>query len=164
MHDAPSAPSIKVSAQNDGISSEQMEQLSAELQNSRLPRTERSVGGHIHRTYIIDVQGQHFELTVSDPIFRTATFAVTPMLGGGSNSHGVYISFNQYDQSVLIGGSYGLINAALCAIPAIGWVGCAAITAALVFVASYVSTHGACSGNKVMRVYINTFRVTCVKP
>lgn len=94
------------------------------------------------------VPGGVFDLTVLKP----APVLVTPMLGGGSDAGGVYILLNNFDQQLVLGGASAAVGIALCAIPAVGWVGCGAITAALVVAFTWLSNYATCPGN--LKVYV----------
>jgi len=82
--------------------------------------------------------------------------AIVPMLAGGSNQHGPYLDLNQFDQDLVISGGAAAIGLAACAIPAVGWVSCAAITAALTVAAVALAHNGKCKGE--FRIYLNRAR------
>lgn len=82
--------------------------------------------------------------------------AIVPMLAGGSNQHGPYLDLNQFDQDLVISGGAAAIGLAACAIPAVGWVSCAAITAALTIAAVALAHNGKCKGE--FRIYLNRAR------
>lgn len=119
-----------------------------ELIASDAPRTTEETFSETLYTFEIPVESATapdgtFEFTVAVP----KDDVVTPRLGGGSDSYGPYILLNEFDQNLLIGGGGAAITAGLCAIPAIGWISCAAITAAVVVAATWLSVNGTCPQN-----------------
>lgn len=103
-----------------------------------------------------------FEVPIDDPSVPGGIFsftvvvpkkdAITPRLGGGVDTVGVYVLLNAFDQNMLIGGGGAAVTAALCAIPGLGWIGCGAITIAVIAAAAWVSTHGMCP--KTLKAYV----------
>lgn len=75
-----------------------------------------------------------------------------PALGGGTESGGVYITLNATDQEALLNGSSVLVTAALCAIPAVGWISCGVIGAAVAIAWTYLNAHGICSNKRTLRI------------
>lgn len=57
----------------------------------------------------------------------------------------VCIFLNRTDQGALAAGGAAFLAIAICAIPAIGWIGCAAVAAALTIAAFYIATNGLCA-------------------
>lgn len=94
-------------------------------------------------------QGE-FNLTIAAPVGGGAN----ARLGAGSDSAGVYVLLNNFDQNLIISGAGAAVTAALCAIPAIGWVSCAAITAAIVVAATWLAVHGTCPVNLKAYIFI----------
>lgn len=102
-------------------------------------------------TYVFDVPvdgSSTFQLTVSVP----KEGPLRPRLGGGTDDRGLYILLNNFDQNMVVGGGAAAVSAALCAIPAVGWVGCAAITVAVVAANVWISQNGLCPQN--LKMYI----------
>jgi hypothetical protein len=61
-------------------------------------------------------------------------YAITVILGEG-------------DQQALAAGGYNALNVALCAIPAVGWASCGAITVGLQAAGAYLQAEGLCQGD-----------------
>lgn len=77
-------------------------------------------------------------------------------LGGGYDSGGHYVLFNQFDQAMLYNGSGFLLGAAICAIPAVGQIACLAVQAIIAVAAAAVSAQkGTCKNNKQLKVYFS---------
>lgn len=83
-------------------------------------------------------------------------------IGGGGGVTKPYISFNQTDQKAIMAGSGALMTAAICAVPAVGWVACG-VAGALVAVAFvYLKDRGICPKSKGnLRVYLKSRYVGC---
>lgn len=124
-----------------------------ELIASDIPRTVEDTHSETVYTFHVPVDdpsvpGGVFDFTVAaqkDGVF-------TPQIGGGSDSIGAYILLNSFDQNLILSGASSVVTAALCAIPAIGWVSCAAITAAVTVAATWIGVHGLCPGQ--LKAYI----------
>lgn len=155
---ADSAPATDSSLISElGITEEQWHEEADRLIASDLPRTVTEVVGGTEYVFHLDIDeevvpgGGTFDLAFvvdaeGDPDL------IQPMLGAGSDSRGAYILLNNYDQNMLIGGYTTAIAVALCAIPAIGWVSCAVITAATVAAASWLAVNNTCPQN--LKVYL----------
>ena len=87
---------------------------------------------------------------------------IVPMIGAGSDGRGPYVLLNNFDQNVVLSGAGAAVTAALCAIPAIGWVSCAVITAAMVVVGVWLSQNGTCPQNLKIYLFQQYDRVRCV--
>jgi hypothetical protein len=114
-------------------------QLKAELEASSLPRTVTVSGGTRTYTYTLPSGSA---LVLSEPSKKAD---LAPMLGvGGCGWFNVCIYLNRVDQGALATGGAILLTAAICAIPAVGWLSCAAIAAAIAVGAYYIAAYGFC--------------------
>lgn len=77
---------------------------------------------------------------------------MVPMIGGGMEGNGFYITLNPTDQAALTNGSAAAIGAALCAIPAVGWAACGVIAVVLAIATTYVNAHGLCSNKRSLKL------------
>lgn len=68
----------------------------------------------------------------------------------------VFVYLSRADQQALASGGTSALNVALCAIPAVGWVSCGAITAAVQGAAEYLKAHGLCQKNFLMKLDFNS--------
>lgn len=134
-----------------------------ELIASDIPRTVEDTPSEAVYTFHVpvadpSVPGGVFDLTIAAP----KDGAITPQIGGGSDSIGVYILLNPFDQNLIISGGAYAVGAALCAIPAIGWVSCLAIQAAVTVAATWIGVHGTCPQNLKAYIFVPE-RNRCVR-
>ena len=80
---------------------------------------------------------------------------MSPMLGGGINRTGLYISFNRLDQQAIIGGAGAAIATAICFIPAVGVPACVAAAAVVAAATVYLTNAGLCANGDELFVYVN---------
>ncbi|WJS90900.1 MULTISPECIES: hypothetical protein [Microbacterium] len=125
---------------------------------SDLPRTVTEQDGVTRYSFELTPQGEGVPTgyTMDYTVELHDDGAIVPMLAGGSNQHGPYLDLNQFDQDLVISGGAAAIGLAACAIPAVGWVSCAAITAALTIAAVALAHNGKCKGE--FRIYLNRAR------
>ncbi|WGD37429.1 hypothetical protein [Lysinibacter sp. HNR] len=131
------------------------------LISSNLSRTAKTLPTVIEYTFQVPVEGRTVAFTVGTP--RDGLIA--PRLGVGEDKNGPYILFNQTDQDFIAAGTFWVVGAALCAIPAVGWVGCTALTALLAAVGVFLANTGKCKNNKQLKSYIfnpTVGRFSCV--
>ncbi|TQO18880.1 hypothetical protein FB472_0408 [Rhodoglobus vestalii] len=146
-----------------GVTEEQWDQAVADLIGSEVPRT-------VNET--IAATDYTFHIAVDDPAVPSGEFdfsvavpkvgVITPSLGAGSDARGPYILLNNFDQQVLVGGGSAAITAALCAIPAIGWISCTVITAVIVVAAAWITTYGVFPQNMKSYLFQQYARHSCV--
>lgn len=99
--------------------------------------------------------GYGMKIGLSEELAKTSPGQVVPMIGGGFQSGGVYITFNNTDQRAIATGAGIFLGAAICAIPAVGWVACG-FTAAIIGTATvYLNTRGICPNNRVLKISAN---------
>jgi hypothetical protein len=154
---AAAAPPGAGGGSSDKLTQQEWKQLKAELESSSLPRTVTVSGGTRTFTYTLPTGSA---LVLSEPSEKTS---VTPMLGvGGCGWFNVCIYLNRVDQGALATGGAILLTAALCAIPAVGWIGCAAIGAAIAVGAYYIAAYGFCSRNLQIGLIPPGSNVRCV--
>lgn len=63
------------------------------------------------------------------------------------------IGFNTVDQQALASGGAAVVTAAICAIPAVGWVACASIGVVVGVATTYVLANGICSRERILWWY-----------
>lgn len=83
-------------------------------------------------------------------------------LGADSDRHGPYYLLNHFDQQVIANGAAAVVAASLCAIPAVGTIGCVAIQAALAAASAWISNNGLCPENLKGYFFNNGIRPSCV--
>lgn len=119
--------------------------LRNELANSSLERTR-----HVNfTTYNL---GRGVEISILDEAVVKDRIANSPQLSGGTWSGGFYVKFNNTDQQALVNGGAFLLGAAICAIPAVGWVACAVVGAIIAIATTYVNARGICTKNRQLRI------------
>ncbi|WP_018134006.1 hypothetical protein [Acaricomes phytoseiuli] len=144
---------------SQGLTPEQFQAVIADLKNSSVPQSEDTATSLKKTTFTFP---QGFSLTfVEDQTIQDPT-KIQLRIGGGTDSGGSYILFNQFDQDMLMSGSGALLNAAICAIPGVGWAACAGVTALVIAATIAVSNAGKCPGQKQMKLYVNTLYRSCV--
>lgn len=78
-------------------------------------------------------------------------------LWGGRDKNGVYVSFTNTDQAIIMGGGAWMLTAGLCAVlgaPTAG-IGCGVATAVMVIVSGFVTSNGgSCPAGKELRVWV----------
>lgn len=153
-----SIPAHAASASTDGAtgSSEAgVEATKTELLSSSLPRTTTVVPGAVVDTF--ELRGGT-SISVSQPVEGKGA-----RLGGGV-SPSVYITLNRADQTALRNGAAAAVGAALCAIPAVGWMVCAGIMGTLAIAMTYIGKHGLCATSKPqLKIFVKTGVFGCVK-
>lgn len=134
------------------LSNSQIGSMRAHLTSSELPRVNAVAGGEQLETFILPSGS-----TIGVPV-------ATSRLSSGVSGSTIFIKLNKTDQQALLNGGAVALGAALCNIPAIGWVACAAIGSALAIGMTYVRAHGICKGSKPnLRVLLNgEFTSSCV--
>lgn len=132
-----------------------LDAVRTDLLQSTLPRVEHKVGDQSVTTFTLRPG-----TTISvgdDSLDRGARL-------GAGNDGLLYIQLNRTDQQALVNGSAAALGVALCAIPAVGWVACAGIAAALGVATVYVNAHGLCPTSKPqLRLYPGTQIARCLK-
>jgi hypothetical protein len=105
------------------------------------------------------VDGDALIQTVQPDASTQYPIVADPSVGFG---WGMYIYLNRTDQGALASaGSVGLMIA-ICAMPAVGWGSCAAVSAGLAGAAYYIAANGFCSGRLEIRLFWGN-GVKCVK-
>jgi hypothetical protein len=123
-----------------------------ELIASSFPRTTSLEAGVQVQTFTLP-NGIQYSFSQSSNILGSQ--AVHPNLGGGWDSHGLYVSFNRVDQAVVAGGGAAGIAAAICVIPGIGWASCAVAAALVTAAAIDIGLRGVCpTRTPILRVYV----------
>lgn len=119
------------------------EQMKADLNaDPNLTRTETSANGTRTLTY---TSSDGFALVLSEPAEKRSTGGITPQFSvGGCGWFNVCIYLNRTDQGALAAGAAAFLAVAICVIPAVGWIGCAAVAAALAIAQHYIATNGFC--------------------
>lgn len=125
-------------------------ELKAELDSSELDReyTDDLVTYTLGHGVEITLAADGHELAPSDA-------EANPALSGGTWSGGFYVKFNNTDQKAIISGATLLLGAAICAIPAVGWVACTAVGLILVIANTYLTERGICTNNRQLRIDMN---------
>ena len=72
--------------------------------------------------------------------------APSPAIGGGKDKYGYYVVFSAFEQDLVINGWGWMLSAAICAIPAVGSVLCAVVTAVFIVITTYASQRKTCKG------------------
>lgn len=116
-----------------------------ELIASNVRRTKTETATQISYVFEVPaaVHGGVFRLPVSVPKERV----IQPRLGFGTDGNGLYILLNSFDQNMIVGGAAAAVSAGLCAIPGLGWLSCAVLTAAVVAANVWISQNGLCPQN-----------------
>lgn len=151
---SPARPDISVTAQQfPDITDEQLEQGLRELKDSPLPRATAETSAGTATTYEL---GDGLSMTV------TEAGSATSRLGGGFEADGqLFVSFNQFDQDMLISGAGFGLGAAICAIPGVGWIACTVVGAIITVGVVALSYNAKCPGNKQLIVHVNPSWSTC---
>lgn len=85
-------------------------------------------------------------------------------IGGGGGASKPYISFSQTDQKAIMAGSGAMLTAAICAVPAVGWVACGVAGALVAAAFVYLKDRGVCpKSKKNLRIYIKSRYAGCYK-
>lgn len=117
-----------------------------ELREAGLVSEDRSEPDGLHSTVDLG-DGMTFDIVSVDDQAR---------LGGGYDSGGHDVLFNQFDQAMLYNGSGFLLGAAICAIPAVGQIACLAVQAIIAVAAAAVSAQkGTCKNNEQLKVFFS---------
>jgi len=132
----------------------------AELKASDLPRTTEFVDGRLMTTFTLHGIDFSFESGPSSPV-RSGT-SINPLLGGGWDYKGMYVSFNALDQQALIAGGAAALGIAICLIPAVGQIACGVVAVIITVATVYVANHGICSNKRTLRVYPTSRTGRCV--
>jgi hypothetical protein len=104
----------------------------------------QSVNGEVK--YFVDGYGW---FTISEP-----TSSGPSELGGGVDFQGIYVTFNQLDQTAIAVGSTAALVAGICAIPGVGQVACGAAGVIVSIAAVYLNEYGRCSEGRSLKVYV----------
>ena len=144
------------------ITESDIEGAFAELTASDLPRTTQVQLGGTVTTFDLNGVKLSFTTNASRGALDGVSRAVTPDLGGGWDTRGMYISFNSLDQQALIAGGAVALGAAICLIPAVGQIACAVVGVVLTVATVYVANHGICSKSRTLRVYPTSRTGRCV--
>lgn len=148
----------------DVVTFDEYRALIDDLTASDVPRTTATVDGRTVHTFTIESPATGtFELSMvdvkSEEEFVGDEGTMHPNLGGGWDSSGPYVSFNQVDQDALIAGTAGALVLAICLIPAVGTLACG-VAGILVTVAGiYLVAYGKCPGD--LRLPLVTHRPYC---
>jgi hypothetical protein len=111
-------------------------------------------------TYTID--GNSLTLPTAAAFAANTDTTLTPAkTSGGLSPNFAYcecggreiITLNQQDQIALKNGGAAAFVAAVCLIPVVGWVACAVISVVAAVAATYLITHGICSGGRNLYVW-----------
>jgi len=123
-----------------------------ELTASDFPRTTSVEAGVQVQTFTLP-NGVKFSFSQRSNSLDSRT--VHPNLGGGWDSHGLYVSFNRVDQAAIAGGGAAAIAAAICVIPGIGWASCAVAAGLVTAAAIYIGAYGMCPTRaSILRVHV----------
>ena len=99
--------------------------------------------------------GTEFSFTAHPAAPKDSEGGMSPMLGGGINGTGIYISFNALDQQAIIAGGGAALAAAICFIPAVGIPACIAASAVVAAATVYLANAGLCANRDELFVYVN---------
>lgn len=143
---------------NGSITPEQWEAGIQELIDSEMPRTVNPTSEGTSYTFHIpiddpNVAAKSFDFTVVVPKLQ-ASGELAPMVGGGVDVIGPYLTLSLFEQNLLLSGAASAVAAAACLLPFVGWIGCVAIHAAVIAAAAWISTHGLCPSR--LKAYIFT--------
>lgn len=133
------------------LTPENIRQAMAELDAAGIPADSNADGSKSYELSVGTVVTMGTEPIVSGTHSHKIGVAV-PMIGGGIEGNGVYITLNSTDQAALTNGGAAAIGAALCAIPAVGWAGCGVIAVVLAVATTYVNAYGLCANQRVLKL------------
>ena len=140
------------SPQAADISPELIKQAFSELLSSDLPRTVTGEGGGEVTTFDLP---EGLSLSFGTGVVTGESDEFTTYIGGGSDSRGMYVLLNQFDQGLVISGSGFALGAALCAIPAVGAVACLVVGAILTVAGAVLAANGGtCRNNRQLKIYV----------
>lgn len=144
-----------------------------ELEASELAREAAQDGTHAGFTYTVDIPEGSIEGYTEDTFQMTlptaaaveaAVAAKQAEVEAGNDRIGtrvsvrlngqyVAIGFNTLEQQMLASGSTTLLVAAICAVPAVGWVACAIVGVVVAVATTYVTRNGVCSNKRTLWWY-----------
>lgn len=144
---SPPTPSTAISADQsiDGVSL--VDAIDTEMTHAGWERTVEYVNGEAFVTFVEPNGVGEFTLPHS---YSPTNGTAQPHIGVGAKDGRLAISFNQTDQTALLGGGQALIVAAICAV---GTVACTVAGVVAAFASSYLSEVGRCPGNDELWVY-----------
>lgn len=130
--------------------------LIAELESSDLERSILIADGEIVTTYRIP----------GGPDISVVRPLVTPMVWGGSDAGGIYVTFSAFDQNLIVSGHGFVLAAAICAIPAVGAAACLVAGALITAATVYITTYNVCkSPRSTLKIYpFKGMKASCVRP
>lgn len=76
-----------------------------------------------------------------------------PNVGGGWDDGGPYLTFNQFEQDLVIAGWGFALATAICLVPAVGQVACISVGAVLTVLTVFLSHNKKCPGDA--KVYLS---------
>lgn len=145
-------PLAAATSQVDDISPEMIEQAFSQLLSSDLPRTVTGEGGDAVTTFDFP---EGLSLSFGTAVVAGEGDELTTYIGGGSDSRGLYVKLNQFDQGLVISGSGFALGAAICAVPAVGAVACLVVGAILTVATAVLAANGGtCSRNRQLKIYV----------
>lgn len=143
---------VAAASQVEDISPELIEQAFSELLSSDLPRAVTGEGEDAVTTFDLP---EGLSLTFGTGVVAGEDDEFTTYIGGGSDSRGLYVTLNQFDQGLVISGSGFALGAAICAIPGVGAVACLVVGVILtVATAALAANGGTCSSNRQLKIYV----------
>ena len=154
---APVQPIVPTADPVAGMTATQFNEAIRELKESPLKRSVVTTALDTRTTFDLP---EGFAMTVVEP--KRASGGIQPRIGGGTDSRGVYVLFNQWDQDMLYMGSGALLGAALCAIPGVGWFACLGVSLLIGAATTAVANKGKCTNNRQLKMYVSTLQSSCV--
>lgn len=144
-----------------------------QLEASELTREAAQDGTHAGYTYTVDIPEGSIDgytedtyqmtLPTADAV-QAAVDAKQAEVQAGNDRIGTRVSvrvngqylaigFNTLEQQMLASGSSTLLAAAICAVPAVGWVACAVVGVVVAVGTTYVTRNGVCSNGRTLWWY-----------
>lgn len=154
---APAQAAVVANDPTGGLTAAQFDQAIKELKESPLGRSVVTTAVDTRTTFDLP---EGFTMTVVES--KKASGGIQPRIGGGTDSGGVYVLFNQWEQDMLYMGSGALLGAALCAIPGVGWFACLGVSLIVGAATTAVANKGKCTNNRQLKMYVSTLYSSCV--
>lgn len=110
--------------------------------NTALVKTVTVSGSTLTITYTSLFSGG--AIVLAEPVQRTSKGIQPQFSVVGCGWFDVCIRLDRTDQAVLAAGGAAWLAVAICAVPAVGWISCATVTAALTIAAGYIAVNGLC--------------------
>ncbi|WP_413320507.1 hypothetical protein AA0Z99_06295 [Agrococcus sp. 1P02AA] len=153
----PTAPPSSGLSATSGLSGADVEQLIEELVASDLVRSTEVTATSVDYVFEVPTEVGLFELPISVPIQASPAarkgIVQTNLSFGRHNFYGAYVDLNRWDQGMIVSGGAAAVNAALCAVPAVGAISCGVIFTLLLIASNTITTSGMCP--RVYRMYLS---------